>query len=554
MRTISFGLLVAAALALCLSCASPAPQVAIGPSPPAAMPPAAASPTLDIRVSLAPGHDPKAGRLIVVAAPVASVPVQGDAAPRALNPGPASFIAAQETPHITPAESVSLDADELAWPYALSRMPPGDYWVQVRLDVNRNAAFRFSDMDDDFASDPVRLQLPSSSPIMATLRPVRDIVAAPATQAAKDAPTLAFEAALDEISFESAALSEFWGRPIAMRGWVLTPPNYDATTERHPAVYRTEGFGGTLGSQRTQARRHWDLMVAGDAPPMIRVFLDHSSPWGTHEFADSVNNGPWGKALTEELIPWLEERYRMDARPSGRFVTGHSSGGWFAMWQQVRYPDVYGGAWARAPDPVDFRSFTGVDIYADGANAYRRPDGSDQYLMRNAEGVVTQTLRQYAGRENVLGDYGGQFDSFDWVFSPRGDDGRPMPLFNRITGAVDPVVARYWRDNYDIGHIIRRDWQSFKPVLDGKIRLIMGTMDTFHLDEAAKLLEADMQRLGARADFMWMEGRTHGNLDRIDNDPMGLEKKIAWEMWAVARPASTLKPKPAPAPVSPSAG
>jgi hypothetical protein len=284
------------------------------------------------------------------------------------------------------------------------------------------------------------------------------------------------------------------------------------------------------------------MMKSGETPPMIRVFLDHSSPWGTHEFADSVNNGPWGLALTEELIPFLETQYRMDAKSSGRFTTGHSSGGWFAIWQQVRYPNVFGGTWARAPDPVDFRSFTGIDIYRQNANAYVRPDGSPQYLVRDPSGKETTSFRDYAQRENVLGDYGGQIDSFDWVFSPRGQDGRPQPLFDRTTGKIDAVVAKYWRDHFDISHIIRRDWTSMKPVLNGKIHLIMGTLDTFHLDEAALLLDQEMQKLGARADFFWMDGRNHGTLDRIGADPMGLEKKIAWEMWAVARPNSPLKP------------
>jgi hypothetical protein len=332
---------------------------------------------------------------------------------------------------------------------------------------------------------------------------------------------------------------------MRIRGVVLLPPGYDGTRDTYPTVYRTEGFGGSLASLTAQARRHYQLMKAEETPPMIRVFLDHSSPWGTHEFADSVNNGPWGKALTEELIPWLEGRYRMDKEASGRFTTGHSSGGWFAIWQQVRYPNVFGGTWARAPDPVDFRSFTGINIYGRDANAYTRPDGSAQYLVRDASGKEVTPFKDYAQRENVLGDYGGQIDSFDWVFSPRGPDGRPQPLFDRATGKVDPEVARYWRENYDITAIIRRDWEKLKPALDGKIHLIMGTMDTFHLDESAKLLDLELQVLGADADFYWMEGRNHGNLDRIEDDPNGLEKKIAWEMWAVARPDSPRKPKPA---------
>ena len=117
-----------------------------------------------------------------------------------------------------------------------------------------------------------------------------------------------------------------------------------------------------------------------------------------------------------------------------------------------------------------------------------------------------------------------------------------MPLFDRVTGNIDAQVAAYWRENFDITHIIKRDWKTLKPVLDGKIHLIMGDTDTFHLNEAAKLLEEELQKLGAKAQFTWVPGGTHFNLDRIGTDAMGLEKKIAWEMYAVARPNSKLKP------------
>jgi hypothetical protein len=549
MRPVILGV---AALLLAGSCASSAPASQVATQMPPEAPAAASQPFM---VMLAPGTDPLSGRLIAVAAPVASVRASTALPhPPVISASASSYVAAQDALLVTSAQAARFDADLIAYPTPFSRIAPGDYWVQVRLDVNRNAAYRLSDPASDHVSTPVKMTLPATAPVRVTLKPESDVVRAGsppvAAPVAAQQPTggvsinVEADAHIKAIDFVSSALSEFWGRPVRIRGIVLLPPGYDVSTERYPAVYRTEGFGGSLTSLPFAARRHYALMKSGETPPMIRVFLDHSSPWGTHEFADSVNNGPWGLALTEELIPALEQQYRMDARPSGRFVTGHSSGGWFAIWQQVRYPQIYGGSWARSPDPVDFRSFTGIDIYREGANAYVRPDGSAQYLMRDATGKETLSFKEFAQREDVLGDYGGQIDSFDWVFSPRGDDGRPRPLFDPATGKVDPAVAKYWRDNYDISHIVKRDWPSLKPVLDGKIHLIMGTMDTFHLDEAAKLLEQELKTLGAKADFFWMEGRTHGNIDRIGDDPDGLEKKIAWEMWAVARPNSPLKPKP----------
>jgi hypothetical protein len=543
--------IIALTAGLLAACATPPAQTppaeptvtspSLAPAAAQATPPAA----LDVDVTLAPGLAPTSGRLLIIATPVTAIPeAAAKPYPRNVFANGDSYVAAQETPYITAETTIRLDADQIAFPQPLSQIPDGDYWVQIRLDTNHNAAYALFDPANDFVSTPVKLHLPANGPIHAALSSEREVSlqgkAPPAVGMPAPDPELA--AQIKPLDFVSPALSAFWGREMHIKGWVLLPPGYADSKERYPTVYRAEGFGSSLAGQYGQAKRHLTLMKTGQTPPMIRVFLDHSSPWGTTEFADSLNNGPWGKALTEELIPALEKQYRMDAKPSGRFTTGHSSGGWFAIWQQVRYPKIFGGTWARAPDPVDFRSFTGIDIYRPNGNAYVRPDGSPQYLVRDAKGVETTSFKTYAQLENVLGDYGGQIDSFDWVFSPRGDDGRPRELLNRVTGAIDPEVAAWWREHYDISAIIRRDWTTLKPDLDGKIHLIIGTNDTFHLDEAAHLLKTELDALGAKSTFTFMEGRNHGTLDMIDGDPLGLEKKIAAEMYAVARPNAHFKP------------
>jgi S-formylglutathione hydrolase FrmB len=275
-------------------------------------------------------------------------------------------------------------------------------------------------------------------------------------------------------------------------------------------------------------------------PPMIWVFLDQSSATGTHEFADSVNNGPWSEALTTELIPQLESRYRMDARPSGRFLTGHSSGGWATLWLQTRYPKIFGGTWSTSPDPSDFHDFTGVDLYAPNANVYRRADGSAYPLVRD-KGKVQASYEAFAKLERVLGEYGGQMASFEWVFSPRGADGRPMPMFDRDTGAVDPAVVAYWREHYDIAHLVQANWPRLKADLDGRIHVVVGTADTFYLDGAAHKFKAVLDGLGAKSDFRFLPGKTHFDLYAQGDDRQGLLKQMAWEMYAVARPGSERK-------------
>lgn len=360
-------------------------------------------------------------------------------------------------------------------------------------------------------------------------------VPAEAPQDVRDAVKAA-HAHATAIDFTSPALSAFWGRPIHMRGWVLVPPGYGAHPDRHyPTVYYTHGFGGRFEHLLRPLMGVDASMRTGAMPPMIWVFLDESSATGTHEFADSVNNGPWGRALTAELIPMLEKQCRMDGKASGRFLNGHSSGGWATLWLQVAYPKIFGGTWSTSPDPSDFHDFTGINLYAPDANVYRKPDGGTWPLVRNA-GKVTATFEQFAKLERVLGPNGGQMASFEWVFSPRGADGRPVPLFDRDTGDVDPEVLAFWRDHYDIAHKLKAQWRTLKPDLDGKIHVIVGDADTFYLDGAAHQLKAVLDGLGATTQVRFIPGRTHFDLYTEGDDRSGLLKKIAWEMYAVARP------------------
>ena len=225
----------------------------------------------------------------------------------------------------------------------------------------------------------------------------------------------------------------------------------------------------------------YERMAAGKMPPMIWVMLDEHLPTGTHEFADSVNDGPWGTALTQEYIPWLESDYRMLEHVADRFLQGHSSGGWATLQLQVNYPRVFGGTWSTSPDPSDFHDFTGIDLYAPHANVYRRPDGTPYPLVR-MQGKVVASFEQFAKLEEVLGPYGGQMASFDWVFSPRSSAGTPEPMFDRTTGDVDPRVIAYWRTHYDLAQIVQATWAQQGRYLKGKIHVYVGTADTFYLD------------------------------------------------------------------------
>jgi len=504
--------------------AKPAPTPA--PHPPA--PATTARPAdrrLRFRITVSRGiaDSPVRGRLLVLMS-------RNEPKGKYLEPGfgketESVWIAARDISATRPGEAIDLDPNQTAFPGPFSKAHSGDYWVMAFLDHDNNAAYNFFTAGD-LVMKPVKL--PRLIPATAGLVSLTLDQKIPEPPAAKAPP------GTEPLDFVSPSLSAFWGREIHMRGWVVVPPSYAQSNTPFPVVYWTHGYGARLKDLAHVAQKITDKTAAHHYPEMIWVVLDESLPSGTHEFADSVNNGPWGKALTEELIPALESRYRMDARPSGRFLTGHSSGGWATMWLQVAYPKIFGGTWSTSPDPTDFHSFTGPDLVSSPPqNFFHQADGHPWMLVR-MNNVEVEGLAQYAKQESVIGPVGGQIASFEWVFSPRCPDGRPCPLFDRVTGDVDPAIARYWEEHYDIAGLLERHWPEIGSDLRGKIHLTVGTWDTFHLDQPARKLQAVLEKLGAQAHFTFVPERDHMNLYAG-----GLDEQIAREMYQVARPQAS---------------
>ena len=340
-----------------------------------------------------------------------------------------------------------------------------------------------------------------------------------------------------QLRIPSPLLTAFWGRPMYLEAGVVLPPEEKRDASGTPVCYSIHGFGGSHRIAWRAGPRLREQITAGQRPPMIYAFLNAQFPLGHHEFADSVNNGPWGQALLEELVPALERKFQAAAVPTGRFLTGHSSGGWSSLWLQITYPDFFGGTWSTAPDPVDFRDFTGVDVYRFD-NAYHDPDGNQIQLMRR-RGKFVLSIQDYVKTEIAKSDYGGQFASFDAVFSPRGESGRPQELFDRKTGKIDPVVAKAW-EKYDIRLVLKRNWKRLEPKLRGKLQIYMGTLDTFRLEGALKLLHAELMELESDAQVVFVEGRDHGTLLQPHPElwPQGLRNKIhqlMWKSWKQSR-------------------
>lgn len=397
--------------------------------------------------------------------------------------------------------------DWIEFPAAPARIEKGEYVVQAVID--RDLGGR------TIGNSPGNLY---SEPRTETIDPdVATTISIECDRVVED-PTFVGNDRVQELRVESKLLSEFYGRMTWISGAVALPEEWEDDPERRfPVYYSVPGFGGT----------HWNVLARGGpslgtsrgGEPFLCVTLDPDCPGGHCVFADSENNGPWGTALVTEFIPECEKRFRGIGDPGARFVGGHSSGGWSSLWLQVTYPDVFGGCWSTSPDPVDFRDFQLVDIYAPGENMFVDRNGVERCVARLGGGRKIY-YRAFSDMERPL--RGEQLGSFEWVFSPRGEDDKPVPLWDRKTGAIDLAVADAWK-RYDIGLTLRTRWKELEPVLAGKIHVYMGTEDTFYLDGAVRLLKKDLAALHADAVVELFPG-DHGSvmtpalLARIDSE------------------------------------
>jgi len=385
--------------------------------------------------------------------------------------------------------------DVLSYPSAVDALPAGTFAVQAVLRVNQDAASLSA--EDNLYSDIVTGELDWSAS-----KPVRLHISR-----AVQSPPPPSDPLIREVAYPSAMLSAFHGRDIMHRATVVLPEGYDADPERrYRTLYVIGGFGS---SHRVSPRAVSGWRATPGADSIVRVILDPDCFGGHHVFADSASNGPRGAAFVEELIPALERDFRLIAHRNGRLLTGHSSGGWSSLWLQITQPDTFGGTWSTAPDPVDFSAFQLVDIYAEGANMFRTAEG-ERISLAHRGGESFWYADTFSAMETVLGE-GGQLRSFEWVFSPRGDDGLPKKLYCRDSGAIDPAIADAWRA-YDIRLILESRWEELAPKLAGRINIFMGDQDTFHLHHATIRLKEAMQRIGANITIEITPGADHGNV------------------------------------------
>jgi len=271
-----------------------------------------------------------------------------------------------------------------------------------------------------------------------------------------------------------------------------------------------------LMAQGSEFSRLW---LAEGTPPLLLLQLDGAGPCGDPYQVNSANNGPYGDALVQELIPFVEANYRAVGQPRARFLSGSSTGGWVSLALQVFYPDFFNGAWSSCPDPVDFRALELVNIYQDD-NAYVDQLGNERPSERDARGNVVLTMRREVGFENLLGRAnsftrsGQQWGEWNAVFSPRGPDGLPAPLWEPRTGKLDHAVAQQWK-KYDLRLVLEGNWKTLGPKLRRKLHIAAGESDQFFLNNAVHLLDEFLSRADPpfEGKLVYGPGKLHGWMD-----------------------------------------
>jgi len=465
--------------------------------------------SLRFEVGIAQGliSSPQNGRLLVV------VSRTGRPEPRFLV-GQTGMDAApmfgRDVNNFAPGVIGSIDERCVSFPIeSMAQLSAGDYFVQALFDSNNDLKSRNAPGNLFSSIQRVRLDPARGGVVKLELNQK-----APPEEMPADSRYVKFE------KIQSNLLTQFHGRPIYLRAGVILPGDFDSeSARRYPLRVEIGGYGsrftnaGRMMAEGTAFRKTW---LSDDAPRMILLYLDGDGPFGDCYQVNSDNNGPYGDAITRELIPYVERKYRAIGEPYARVVTGGSTGGWVSLALQVFYPDFFNGVWSGFPDGVDFRAFELINIYQD-ENAYVNRFGFERPSERTLEGETKFTIRHECQMENVmgLGDSwtmsGEQWGAWNAVYGPRGVDGRPIPLWDPKTGKINQSVTAHWK-KYDLRLMMEENWKTLGPKLRGKLHIWVGEADEYFLNNAVHLLDRFLSRAepAYEGTIQYGPGKGHG--------------------------------------------
>lgn len=422
---------------------------------------------------------------------------------------------------LKPEEPAVLDAEDFGYPYpSLNDIPPGEYHVQAFI----NLYTRFERLDGHVLwmhQDQWEGQRWNRSPgniysevRKLTIDPSRgEVIRLSCSEVIPEVAVPPDTKWVKRIKFQSRILTEFWGQPMYLGAVILLPKGYHENPDQsYPVNYMQGHFslnppygfrekkpvsGGSREQRGYDFHEYW---ISDDCPRMLAVTFQHPCPYYDDSYAvNSPNVGPYGDAIMQELIPYIEKEFRIIKEPYARVLSGGSTGGWISLAMQIFYPDFFGGVFSLCPDPVDFRYFQCVDIYGD-KNAYYKQFGGISVPTpsdRLTDGVVTLTYEQRNHFELALGTKnrsGQQIDIFEAAFGPIAEDGYVKPLFDKRTGEIDPEVAQYWKKHYDLRYYLETHWTQIGAALEGKLHIYTGDMDTHYLNNAVVLLERFLEK------------------------------------------------------------
>jgi len=478
-----------------------------------------------------------------------------------------------------PKGGVIIDGTVFGYPIeSLDNIPAGEYWVQgllhtyetfnlktghtVKLPMDNGEGQKWNRSPGNLYSTPKKIFLDpdKKKSVKITLDQV-----IPPIEPPEDTKYI------KHIQMQSKLLTEFWGRPMYLGAHVLLPEGFDEHPEakyplmifhghyphdfggfrteppdpdlepKYSARFDWEGYNKTVQEYDYQFYKEW---TGPDFPRVLVIKIQHQNPYYDDSYAvNSANIGPYGDAITYELIPYIEEKFRGIGEGWARFLYGGSTGGWEALAAQTFYPDEYNGCFAACPDPIDFRAYCLVNIYED-ENAYFKGGPFKKVetpAHRNYLGEVNATMKQMNHVELAIGTNsrsGDQWDIWQAVYSPMASDGYPKPIWDKKSGKIDKEVADYWKENYDLRYVLERDWGKIGPKLKGKIHVYCGDMDNYYLNNAVYLMEEFLEGTtypyyngevdyGDRAEHCWNGDQTRPNaLSRLRYNQMFIPKAV----------------------------